>query len=103
MHDLDLTEDNKLSVESFITKEGKFSDDLGSNILTQLITFIDEFKGLVPHSSEAATLITELMYANNCVLTSYEYEYDYARIIKTKERVNLILLGNLLHASAIDN
>ncbi|CAI2363933.1 unnamed protein product [Moneuplotes crassus] len=77
MHDLDLSETYNLSIDSYITKDGLFTGDLHPDLENT-----NPFK-------KGNEVITNLLYKQDRVMASYQYEYEYSRIKETKERVLL--------------
>lgn len=77
LHDLEIAERYHLDIESYLSRHGTFTSDLGG-----------EFENLNPFK-QGNELITELMEVKDCIVTSYEYEYEFTRIKETKERVLL--------------
>ena len=75
--DLEIADKYKLSTDSYLTREGLFNSDLGS-----------EFEGLNPFT-DGNELCLDLMKVNKCILLSYDHEYEYTRVKQTKERVIL--------------
>lgn len=77
IHDLDIAEKYNLPIESFLTKDGVFTDELGS-----------EFDGTNPFN-KGNEICEELIKSNGSSFLNYQYEYPYNRVSSTKERVLL--------------
>jgi isoleucyl-tRNA synthetase len=80
LHDLELADTFNLPSESFISQDGKFTNDLGP-----------ELDNLNPFT-QGNDVVVELLTKNNKLLLSYEYEHTYTRIKDSKERVLLTSL-----------